>query len=338
MSCRICYTIVMTMLSIVYATDENYVKITAVSMASLLAHNPGAKITVLTKGVAPASRAFLRALCERLGGTFAEIDVSAELARLESCGANGYLSYAAYARLFIPDLMSDARVVYLDSDTLVVGDLTPLTTLDMGGKPLALAYDCQRIEYKDMIGLPRTKPYYNTGVMLIDRAAWQDGHVTARTLAAVKDAPARALFADQDLIVRTVGRDGDVALLPPAYNVLPHYAMFRSRRDVLKVMAIPPSAWFSDEAYAAARRHPVVYHFAGHTLGRPWYRESRHPARALYRRFAALAGVPEVAEQTRPLASGYRIQFLAWKALPNALFVQTCRAMYRFFFWKTYGV
>lgn len=162
--------------------------------------------------------------------------------------------------------------------------------------------------------------------------------MTARTLAAVKDAPARSLFADQDLIVRTVGRDGDVALLPPAYNFLPHYAMFRSRRDVLKVMAIPPSAWFSDEAYAAARRHPVVYHFAGHTLGRPWHRESRHPARALYRRFAALAGVPEVAEQTRPLTAGYRIQFLAWKTLPNALFVQACRAMYRFFFWKTYGV
>ena len=171
--CGICYTMgqkpVTIMLSIAYATDENYVKITAVSMASLLAHNPGAKVTVLTKDVAPASRAFLRALCERLGGTFAEIDVSAELARLESCGANGYLSYATYARLFIPDLMSDARVIYLDSDTLVVGDLAPLSTLDMGGKPLALAYDCQRVEYKDMIGLPRTAPYYNAGVMLIDR-------------------------------------------------------------------------------------------------------------------------------------------------------------------------
>lgn len=326
-------------LSIVYSTDENYVKLTAVSMASLLAHNPGARVTVLTNGVRPASCAFLRVLCERLGGTFAALDVADALKRLEAQGANGYVSYSTYARLFIPRLLPDAaRVVYLDSDTLVNGDLSPLLNLDLGGKPLALAYDCLRVEYRKMIGLPLTAPYHNAGVMVLDCAACRRDRVTERVLAAVHDSPALALFADQDLIARTLGRDGDVAPLPPAYNFLAHYEMFRSRDDVLKIMAIPPEVWFSSADYAAARTHPLVYHFAGHTLGRPWYRESRHPVRPLYRRFAQLAGVPEAAEQSRPLDPCYRVQYLCWKLLPNALFVQVCRALYRFFYWKAYGV
>ncbi len=329
-------------LSVVYSTDENYVKLTSVSMASLLTHNPGARVTVLLNGVRPSSCAGLRTLCERLGGTFAALDVSVELGRLESQGANGYVSYSAYARLFIPRLMPGAtRVVYLDSDTLVNGDLSPLLDMDLGGgerEPLALAHDCLRVEYRKMIGLPPTAPYYNTGVMVLDCDVCRKSGMTERVLSAVADAPALALFADQDLVALTLGRDGDVAPLPPAYNFLSHYVMFRSRDDVLKVMAIPPEAWFSSADYAAARANPLVYHFAGNTLGRPWYRESRHPVRPLYRRFAEIAGVPEVAEQSRPLEAGYRVQAFCWKHLPNALFVQVCRALYRVFFWKVYGV
>ncbi len=322
-----------------YSTDENYVKLTAVSMASLLTHNPGARVVVLVNDVSATSLQFLKTLCERLGGSFSAVDVAIELGRLESAGASGYVSYSTYARLFIPQLMPDVkRVVYLDSDTLVNGDLSPLFGQDLDGKPLALAYDCLRVEYKKMIGLPLTTPYYNAGVMVLDCEACRRTHMTDRVLAAVHDSPARAFFADQDLIARTLGRAGDVALLPPAYNFLAHYAMFRSRDDVLKIMAIPEGIWFSSADYAAARERPRIYHFAGHTLGRPWYRESKHPIRPLYRRFAALAGVPEVAEQSRPLDLCYRVQYLCWRFLPNALFVQVCRALYRIFFWKAYGV
>lgn len=326
-------------LSVAYSTDENYVKLTAVSMASLLTHNPGARVTILANDVQAASIAFLKALCERLGGTFAVVDVTSELRRLEAQGANGYVSYSTYARLFIPDMMPhEKRVVYLDSDTLVNGSLAPLLDMDLKGKPLALAYDCLRVEYRKMIGLPPASPYYNAGVMVLDGAACRRDHMTERVLAAIPDSPAQALFADQDLIARTLGRDGDVTLLPPAYNFLAHYEMFRSRDDVLKIMATPAEAWFSAADYAEARKNPIVYHFAGNTLGRPWYRESRHPARALYRHFASLAGVPDLTDQSRPLELGYRVQAFCWKHLPNALFVEVCRALYRVFFWKTYGV
>ena len=59
----------------VYSTDENYVKLTAVSMHSLLAHNPGAEIVILANGITPASATFLTKLANDRGGTCEIIDV-----------------------------------------------------------------------------------------------------------------------------------------------------------------------------------------------------------------------------------------------------------------------
>ena len=60
--------------------------------------------------------------------------------------------------------------------------------------------------------------------------------------------------------------------------------------------------------------------------------------RPLYRQIAAEAGFPEVAEQSRPVDFGYRMQYLAWKTLPHTLFSYACRAMYAYFFRTRYGV
>jgi len=320
----------------VYSTDERFVKITAVSIVSLLAHNPGARIIVLLNGVGEGSIAFLRVVCEKAGGIFEGVDVRERLIDLERRGANGYVSYSTYARLFIPQLIDDSRALYIDGDTLVAGNLSALATFDMGGMPCALAYDCQRVEYRKMIGIPVDAPYYNAGVMLIDCVEWRRRECTARLISEIPNRPKYAFFADQDLISRAM--NDEIALLPPAYNFLPHYQMFRTRDDVLKVTGVPEKIWYSREAYAAARKKPMIHHFLGNTLGRPWYRESKNPLRAVYRKYAEGIGAPEVVEQTRALDFGYRVQAWCWRWLPNWLFVQACRAMYRYFFWSRYGV
>lgn len=324
------------MMTVVYSTDENYVTLTAVSMASLLKNNLGIHVVVLVNSVKAKSIAFLKSLCERLGGTFEAMDVADRLQKLKEGKVNGYVSYSAYARLFIPYLIAAPRVVYIDCDTLVVGDLSPLGQFDLAGKSFAIGYDCQRVEYKKMIDLDVSAPYFNSGVMVIDTATWKARQCTERLMSAVATSPKRAFFADQDLIARVLA--DEAAILSPEYNFLTHFQMFKTQKDVLRITGCSPNIWYDAEAYAKARRHPVIHHFLGHTLGRPWHRESRNPLRPLYKEYAALAGVPEVAEQSRPLDFGYRIQYLCWRLLPNFLFVQSCRAMYRYFFWSRYRV
>ena len=321
-----------------YATDENYVKLTAVSLCSLLKANPDVTVFILADDITDASVALLERVVSRNGGTLRFVDASFAIERIKKIGAGGYVSFSAYSRLFLPDLVGAEfdRIVYLDGDTLVVSSLWPLCELDLSGKPFGIGYDCVCNRYKKLIGLKADAPYFNSGVLLMDVAEWRRRRCTERIFEYMRNVRHDFMFGDQDYFA-TVLAD-DAAVLPPEYNFLTHFQMFKSRDAVLRATGIPANAWYGEEQYAAAQRNPVIHHFLGHTLGRPWYRESLNPFRETYRRFAAEAGVPEVAEQSRPVEMCYRVQHLCWRCLPQPLFAIAVRAMYEYFFRSRYGV
>ena len=321
-----------------YATDENYVKLTAVSLHSLLLVNPGATVVILADGISSRSVEFLERTAVHDGGTLRFASTTPALEKIKAIGASGYVSFSTYSRLFIPDLVGDEfdRVVYIDVDTLVVSSLQPLCELDLAGKPFAIGYDCICNKYKKMIGIPFDVPYFNAGVLMMDIAEWQRRRCTERIFEYMKNVRHDFMFGDQDYFSLVLA--DDAAILPPEYNFLTHFQMFRNRNAVLRATGIPACAWYSEEQYAAAQKRPSIHHFLGHTLGRPWYRESLNPLRETYRRFATNAGVPEVAEQSRKVEMCYRMQYLCWRLLPQPLFALAVRAMYEYFFRFRYGV
>ena len=329
----------MKRLAVAYATDDNYVKIAAVSMASLLRSHERGTVTIycLSSGLTGASVELLEKVASRYGVGVRFIDVERCLKEVEANGGNKYFSYAAYARFYIAELIKDeSRVVYLDCDTLIVDSLYELMTMDMGGKPFALAYDCLRTEYKRMIGLEPTQPYYNSGVMVIDVDKWRECRCLERIMDHMKKPHKKYLFPDQEYLALVLGDEAQI--LSPRYNFLPHYMLFPSRKSVLRVMGIHPAAWWKQEEFDRDIKKPAIYHFLGNTLGRPWYRESRSPMRKVYCEMAAEIGLETLTKSSRPLDIGYKVQALLWKLLPQPLFDLSCKAMYRYFFWSRYNV
>jgi len=322
----------------VYSTDENYVKLTAVSVHSLLKYNTEANIVILASGVKSESAAFLQKLVSDRGGTFELVDVSECLKDVAALGAGSYVSFSVYSRLFIPLLLANRfdRAVYIDSDTLVADSLDELNELDLGGKPFAIGYDCLYNSYKKLIGLPPDARYFNSGVLVMDLPTWTKCRCTERIFAYMKNFRHDLMFGDQDYFSLVLA--DDAAILPPRYNFLTHYQMFHRVSDVRFVMRVPASCWYGNEEFATAQARPAVHHFLGNMMGRPWHKESLNPLRPLYRQIAAEAGVPEVAEQSRPLDFCYRVQCRCRQLLPHPLFLLACRAMYAYFFRSRYGV
>jgi len=322
----------------VYSTDENYVKLTAVSIHSLLKHNPSASIVILASGVKPESAKFLQKLVTDRGGSFELIDVADHLSKVKDLGVSGYVSYSTYARFFITELLGDRydRVLYIDGDTLIVDNLDALLFLDLKGKAFAIGYDCIYVAYKKLIGLPADRPYYNAGILLIDLKEWAKRNCATRVFDYMRNIRASFILGDQDFFSLVLA--DDATPLPPQYNFLTHFQMFRRAKDARFVAKLLKSCWYDDTAFAAAQARPAIHHFLGNMMGRPWHKESKNPLRPLYRQLAAEAGIPEVAEQSRPLDFGYRVQCLLWKILPRPLFLLVCRAMYAYFFRSRYGV
>ena len=305
-------------MTIAYASDKNYAALTAISAVSALRYNPGARIVLLGYNLEADAQELVRSRVEKAGGEFVYKDVSPAIGKLVEQGVCPYTSYAAYARIFIPEVLAEeGRILYLDCDTLVDGPLDELFSLDLQGKPFALGYDCILSHFKRYIRQPLELPYFNTGVMLIDLAAWRSHRCTERVLAELAHPSGPNPLGDQDIIVRVFPQE---------------------TRPIDPNVGEGENLLFSPEAYREARQRPVIYHFSGHTLGRPWFTSSRHPMRKLYQSVAQSADLASAAEQVRPMPMAYRVQYLLYRLLPQILFDHICRWMYRLHIRMTYKV
>ena len=121
----------------------------------------------------------------------------------------GRLNNIALARILLPDLLPKNlnKVLYLDADIMVCGDLLKLYNTKLGNYPLAMAKDPWVSDYT-FIKMP--KAYYNSGVILMDLNLWRKYNITKKLLNYVDKNFIRFIpnpkqstyfnFPDQDLI------------------------------------------------------------------------------------------------------------------------------------------
>ena len=95
--------------------------------------------------------------------------------------------------------------------------LSRLVDFDLEGKPLAAAYDMiflmdfkgdalarQFQRSRKSLGLALDTPYFNAGLMAIDRATWRGERLTERVIKALRDDPKRFPFMEQDALNATL--------------------------------------------------------------------------------------------------------------------------------------
>ena len=311
---------------VAYACDENYAALTAISAVSLLKHNPGATIVLLGCNLGHSALEMVRSRVEKAGGVFVYEDVSKSISNIAATGTSGYTSYAAYARVLIANALGDnGRVLYLDCDTLVTGPLQELFEMPLKGRPCAMGIDCIPFAYHKYINMEKNSIYFNSGVMLINLGEWRKQKCQERFLKEVSAPHGPNPLGDQDILVRLFSED--TMPISPKWNFLSQF--FLVSYHGLKRIVAPQRLPFSEKEYDGDKKDVRICHFSGHTLGRPWYKNSRHPMRAAYRQSARDAGLPDVAEQARPLPLSYRIQYFLYRLLPQRLFDRACHLLYR---------
>ena len=77
---------------------------------------------------------------------------------------------SAYTRLYSGELLTSyvERVLYLDCDTIVKGNISELQTINISGKIVYGVKDCISKNYKKNIGLAKDDIYVNAGVLLFN--------------------------------------------------------------------------------------------------------------------------------------------------------------------------
>jgi lipopolysaccharide biosynthesis glycosyltransferase len=216
-------------LAIVMACDLGYAMPLATTLRSLADQNVAMwplSVTVLQEGF--AAHDMLRVASSLPEGAVTLTWVAVDLHQFDGLPVLDHVSKMTYARLLLPRVLpaSVKRVLYLDTDMLVLGSLNELLDVPLNGAAVAAVPDLHLdadIKSKDRAlnpGVPCVANYFNAGVMLFDLERCGQQRVFEKAWAYLQ-LHANTPYADQDAL--NVACDGHWQALNSRWNFQGHH-------------------------------------------------------------------------------------------------------------------
>lgn len=259
---------------VVFASDDNYVPMLTTTMFSMLENASPDRlydIVVLNKNITWENQETMRRFLSRFSNLrLSFYDVSNLIERYPLTTSNPHISIETYYRFLIQEVLPYYdKVLYLDSDLIVEGDVAELFDVDLGDNLLAAAHDIDylgnlnmndgnRMQYSQkMLGMQNPYDYFQAGVLVLNTAEMRRLHDidTWLTLASNPD----YIYNDQDVL--NAECEGRVVFLEYDWNV-----MINCDYRIERVFSFAPAD--SLAAFMDSRLHEKIVHYAGYE--KPW--------------------------------------------------------------------
>ncbi|HGD1564069.1 TPA: glycosyltransferase family 8 protein, partial [Streptococcus agalactiae] len=104
------------------------------------------------------------------------------------------MPYPTYFRYFIPEVIHEDKVLYLDCDMIITSDLTSIFTLDISKYSVAAVRDDLLEEYDGK------EDYFNSGLLLINNIFWREQGISQRLLDYTRENQGALQYHDQDVL------------------------------------------------------------------------------------------------------------------------------------------
>lgn len=265
---------------ILYATNKEYLTITLASMLSLIENSTKEylRIYLMTENLNEQDYT----LIEKVIREYPNVNLSIypiEEFHLEKYGIPGWQNtQAANARLFFQEILGNKvdkeELLYLDSDTIVVDNLTELDKYQ--GKIYA-ALDTAMPSYLKQLGVTR---YFNSGVLKINTDWWKKEKCQERIIKFMKDNPSKKLtYPDQDVLNYVLGQE--IEELPMSYNLPPSISMMAGMTLDSYCKRIKRNS----EAATVAKNNPKIIHSYGLLGIKPWTNNEVNPYNNIFRKY-----------------------------------------------------
>ena len=137
----------------------------------------------------------------------------------EKMDNKAHFSYAMFARLSIPNLIQEDKILYLDCDIIVNKSLNELFNIDVSNYYCAVARRPKETDdlEKDKLylGLNKKDYYFNSGVLLINNKLWKENNIFNEFLDYINNG-GKLLWGDQ-AVLNIVLKD-KIRLIDKKYN------------------------------------------------------------------------------------------------------------------------
>ena len=233
-------------INIAYAPDDKYINQTVVSMQSAIEHNKDLEFIILYSTLTDESIKKLQSV----GGILRLIKMDESL--FSDLTLSHWVTVQAWFRIKLPDVCPDLdKILYLDCDTLVRGNLDELFELDLSGKYLAGVKDVWGVsKYVKRLNM-KSPVYINSGMLLFNCDYCRKEQFFDKIIDFAKNNDKIIEFCDQDSINKVV--DEKKIVLNPKYNLMDTwwrggYYEFEGEEET---------------EYLQAKENPVIAHLTG---------------------------------------------------------------------------
>lgn len=273
-------------MTIILASDNNFVQHCCVTMTSVLVHNPGVEFYLFTEGLSTENVNLLTKQVENYNGTLHVCKIEHEQVKDFPMPSymSSHISIATYYRLFAARILpkSIEKVIYLDCDIVVRDSLQVLWNTDLDHYALAAVYQSHEQSEGDEYGpraytrlaIPAEDGYFNAGVLLMNLKYWRENNVTERLFKFIKEHYNLIHAHDQDTLNAVLHKETQA--LNPTWNYRECFMNGENYTYPTKVN------------YSEQPKYPIVIHFV--SKPKPWELFCSHPYRREYYKY--LAGTP----------------------------------------------
>lgn len=275
-------------MNIMYTCDDNYVWLMGISAVSLFEMNKDCdeiNVYLLGNNISSENKDKLSQISKQYKRNIEVIEVPDLNIPESMCDKRWPKS--AYTRLYAGELLPKEvdKVIYLDCDTIVNGSLLKLWKVDMGEKIVFGVLDCISDEYKKNIGLGKTEPYLNAGVLMFQVKLMRETDINQRINSFFDKYKDVMVYADQDLMNGIFAqRKGCIDI---KYNVMSLFASY-SYEEIMKLRR--PRHYYSKKKIENAKENPSIIHYTTCMLNvRPWFKNSEHPYGSIFLKYMEIS-------------------------------------------------
>ena len=259
---------------VLFAADDNYVPMLTTTIYSMLKNASCERhydVIVLERNISAENKQNITDfLAQFENATVRFYDVSRAIDGFNLTTNNAHISIETYYRFIIQEALPFyKKVLYLDCDMVVNGDISELYDTDLGNNAIGAVPDIdfignlnmkngERAEYaKRQLHMTKPYGYFQAGVLAMNLEKMREIHSVHEWLE-IAQQPG-FIYNDQDIL--NMECEGSVTYLPYAWNV-----MHDCGGRVHGVFDFAPASMFQE--YMDSRKSPKIVHYADYD--KPW--------------------------------------------------------------------
>lgn len=219
-------------INVAFTIDNNYPYYTLLVINSILKNNKSDSeynFYVIENNITDKNKKMMRRYVEKRGQNIEFININTDIIDDGDYlfGFSNRITPIGMARIMIPDLLPKTvdKVLYLDSDILVLGDLKNLYDTDIQNYHAAMAKNI--VDKKHLSSYNLKGNYFNSGVILMNLNKWREDSITKQMLLYIKNNKSKfiyknkmdgvtLLYPDQDMI--NIILNGKIKEVPQIWN------------------------------------------------------------------------------------------------------------------------